>query len=86
MFDKFKLVLALFVCVSGLFAQSKVILKKAQVFEPIVLHKPVLLDSVHLKNEEFSDELMLSSSISIPKYERFATQLSADTAGFFHFE
>ncbi len=86
MFDKFKLVMALLVCVSGLFAQSKVVLKNAQVFEPIVLHKPVILDSVNLKKEKFSDELMLSSSVSIPKYERFATQLSADTAGFFHFE
>ncbi len=86
MFNKFKLLIALFVCVSGLFAQSKFVLKNVQVFEPIVLHKPVLLDSVNLKNEKFSDELMLSSSISIPKHERFTNQLLADTAGYFHIE
>ena len=86
MSDKFKLVMTLLICVSGLFAQSRIVLENAQVFEPIVLHKPILLDSVNLKKEKFSDELMLSSSISIPKYERFTTRLKADTAGFFHFE
>ena len=85
MFNKMKLLMALLICANGLFAQSKTFLKEVRVFEPISLHKPVLLDSVNLKKEKFSDELMLSSAISFPKHERFTNKLTADTAGFFHF-
>lgn len=85
MLNKFKLLITLLICVKGVFAQSRVTLKEVRVFEPIVLHKPVLLDSVNLKKEKFSDKLMLSSAISFPKHERFANKLIADTSGFFHF-
>ncbi len=84
MFIKFKLLMALLICATGLFAQSKVSLKSVRAFEPIILLKPVLLDSVNLKDEKFSDKLLLSSDISIPKHDRFTNELSVDTAGFFH--
>src|SRR5690554_5481404 len=85
MLNKFKLLITLLICVNGVFAQSRVTLKEVRLFKPIVLHKPVLLDSVNLKKEKLSDELMLSSAISFPKHERFANKLIADTSGFFHF-
>ncbi|MDD4728938.1 MAG: prolyl oligopeptidase family serine peptidase, partial [Dysgonamonadaceae bacterium] len=84
MFSKFKLLMALLVCASGLFAQSKVTLENVRAFEPIVLYKPILLDSINLKDEKFSEKLLLSSSISIPKHDRFTSELKADSAGFFH--
>ena len=84
MFKKIKLLLALLICATGLSAQSKVSLKNVRSFEPIVLQKPILLDSVNLKDEKFSDKLLLSSTISIPKHNRFTNTLQADTAGFFH--
>ncbi len=76
--------MALLICATALSAQSKVSLKSVRSFEPIVLQKPILLDSVNLKDEKFSDKLLLSSPISIPKHNRFANTLQADTAGFFH--
>ena len=86
MFQRFKFVLALLIVANGLFAQPKVTLQNVRAFQPIVLHKPVLLDSVNLQNTKFSDELMLESAISFPDHDRFAKELKADTAGFFHLE
>lgn len=86
MFNKFKLLMAILICATGLFAQSKVSLKSVRAFEPIALQKPILLDSTNLKDEKFSDKLLLSSAISIPKHNRFTHELTADTAGFFHID
>lgn len=86
MYNKLRLLMALLVCASVLFAQSKVTLKSVRAFEPIVLHKPVLLDSVDLKDKKFSEKELLSSAISFPKYNRFTNVLTADTAGFFHID
>ena len=86
MYYRLKLLIALFVCATGLFAQSKVSLQKVRVFEPIALQKPVLLDSTNLKNEKFSTDKLLSSELSIPDHERFTHTLSADTAGFFQID
>ncbi|HUI32378.1 MAG TPA: S9 family peptidase [Dysgonamonadaceae bacterium] len=86
MFQRFKLLLALLIVANGLFAQSKVTLQNVRAFEPIVLHKPILLDSVNLKDVKFSEELLLESAISIPKHDRFTKELKADTAGFFHLQ
>lgn len=84
MYNKLKLLTALLICATGLFAQSKVSLESVRVFEPISVQKPILLDSVNLKNEKFSDKQLLESSLSIPNHDRFANTLTADTAGFFH--
>ena len=86
MFQRFKLLLVLLIVANGLFAQSKVTLQNVRAFEPIVLHKPILLDSVNLKDVKFSEELLLESAISIPKHDRFTKELKADTAGFFHLQ
>ncbi|HTN68415.1 MAG TPA: hypothetical protein VLZ33_03030, partial [Dysgonamonadaceae bacterium] len=84
MFNNFKLLMALLICANGLIAQSKVTLNNVRSFEPIELHKPVLLDSVNLENEKFSETVLLKSSISIPEHNRFETKLETDSAGFFH--
>lgn len=86
MFNKHKLLIALLVCASGLIAQSKVTLQNVRIFEPIVLHKPILLDSVNLEDTKFSEKELLSSDISFPKHERFTRELTADTIGFFHID
>ena len=86
MHNRFKLLVALIICVTGLSAQPKISLESVRAFEPIVLNKPILLDSVNLKNEKFSDKQLLSSSLSIPKHDRFASTLTADTTGFFHID
>lgn len=86
MFLRFKLLLALLIATNVLFAQSKVTLQNVRAFEPIILHKPILLDSVNLNKEKFSEELLLQSAISVPKHDRFTKELKADTAGFFHLQ
>lgn len=86
MFQRFKFMWALLIVANGLFAQSKVTLQNVRAFQPIILHKPVLLDSVNLRSTKFSDELMLESAISFPDHDKFVRELKADTAGFFHLE
>ena len=65
-------------------AQQVVMPEKIAAFGPIEVQKPVLLDSVNLKNSTFSDETLLSYSITFPEQNRFTTELLADTAEFFH--
>ena len=86
MYNRLKLLMALLICATGILAQSKVSLESVRAFDPIILQKPVILDSVNLKNEKFSDKQLLSSSLSIPKHDRFTNTLTADTAGFFHID
>ena len=57
--------------------------KKIASFGPITVQKPVLLDSVNLDNTAYSDEMLLSYPVSFPNQERFTTELTPDTAGFF---
>ena len=85
MYNRLQLLMALLICATGLFAQSKESLQSVRVFDPIALQKPILLDSVNLKNEKFSNKDLLASSLSIPDHNRFTTILTADSAGFFHF-
>ena len=86
MYYRLKLLMSLFICVTGLFAQSKVSLDEVRAFEPIVLKKPIQLDSVNLKDEKLTDKLLLSSALSIPNHDRFTNILTADSAGFFHID
>ena len=58
---------------------------KIYAFEPVSVQKPVLLDSIDLNDKKFSDETLLSYTISFPAQERFSQELTPDTAGFFHF-
>ena len=65
-------------------AQQVVMPDNIAAFGPIEVRKPVLLDSVNLKDASFSDEALLTYPITFPEQERFTTELTADTAGFFH--
>ena len=65
-------------------AQETVQPEKMYSFGPITVQKPVLIDSVNLKAASFSDEMLLSYSVTFPEQERFTTELTPDTAGFFH--
>ncbi|MGI6573664.1 MAG: prolyl oligopeptidase family serine peptidase [Fermentimonas sp.] len=65
-------------------AQPAAMPEKIAAFGPIEVRKPVLLDSVNLKETSFSDEILLTYPITFPEQERFTTELTADTAGFFH--
>jgi len=42
-----------------------------------------MLDSVNLNNTPYSDEMLLSSPLSFPAQERFTTEVTPDTNGFF---
>ncbi len=64
--------------------QEKLSPQKIYSFGAIPVQKPVLIDSVNLKDTKFSDEMLLSYSISMPEQTRFTTELTPDTAGFFH--
>jgi dipeptidyl aminopeptidase/acylaminoacyl peptidase len=81
----FLCLIALTLLTANLFAQ--------QTFSPeriyttptfIPLQKPVMLDSVNLRDTKFSDETLLATPVSFPAQERFTTALTPDTAGFFH--
>lgn len=67
-------------------AQQKFTPEKVYGFNPIAIQKPILLDSVNLKDTKFSDETLLAYSISFPEQERFSNELTPDTAGFFHLQ
>src|SRR5690606_34369790 len=43
----------------------------------------VLLDSTNLNQIKFTEDLMLSYSVSFPVQERFKTELTPDSSGFF---
>lgn len=55
-------------------------------FGPVPVHKPVMLDSVNLNGAHYSDEMLLSSPLSLPPQERFTKKITSDTAGFFFLE
>ena len=57
--------------------------EKISSFGPIPVQKPVLLDSVNIDNSPFSEEMLLSFSLTFPEQERFNTVLTPDTAGYF---
>ncbi|OJV36855.1 MAG: S9 family peptidase [Bacteroidia bacterium 43-41] len=81
---RFNLLLITLGALLPLSAQQKFTPSRVYSFVPITVQKPVLLDSVDLKESKFSDETLLSYSISFPGQERFTTELEPDTAGFFH--
>lgn len=67
-------------------AQQAVTPLKLYSFGPIPVQRPVLLDSVNLNDAPFSEEMLLSYSVSFPEQERFTTELTPDSAGFFHLD
>ncbi|MDO5523950.1 MAG: S9 family peptidase [Bacteroidia bacterium] len=83
---KYNFLLIALIALLPLSAQPKFTPSGIHSFGPIPIQKPVKLDSVNLKDVKFSDETLLSSSISFPDQERFTTELEPDTAGFFHLQ
>ena len=81
---KYNFLLITLIALLPLSAQQKFTPDKIYSFAPITVQKPIVLDSVNLKDTKFSDESLLSYSISFPDQERFTTELKPDTAGFFH--
>src|SRR5690554_513104 len=69
---------------TSLQAQQVLSPREIHAFGPIPVQKPVLLDSVNLKETPFSDELLLAYSISFPDHDRFTTKIIPDTAGYFN--
>src|SRR5690606_3065835 len=66
-------------------AQEAVSPQKVAIFHPIQVQNPVMLDSTDLNNKIYNNEMLLSSPVSFPAQERFTTELTPDSAGFFHF-
>jgi dipeptidyl aminopeptidase/acylaminoacyl peptidase len=69
--------------VTGAQAQQPLRPQKIYSAEPIPVRKPVMLDSVSLDKSAFSEEHLLAFPVAFPQQERFATELTPDTAGFF---
>ncbi len=70
--------------VSNLRSQNLFMPDKLFTFGPIELQKPILLDSVNINNSSYSDEMLLSYSVNFPDHERFTTEITPDSLGFFH--
>lgn len=76
-------VVAAFIIVASLSAQRVFMPQKLYKFESIAVQKPILLDSTNLTQTKFTEDLLLSYSVSFPEQERFKTELTPDTSGFF---
>lgn len=83
---QFLLVVIGFLFALNLQSQSTFMPEKLFTFGPIRLQKPILLDSVNLNNIPFSDEMLLSYSVTFPEQARFTTEVTPDSSGFFHFD
>ncbi len=80
------LVITGIIMTANLQSQSVFTPEKLYSFDPIPVKKPILLDSVNLSDTPYSDDMLLSYSISFPDQEKFTGEVTADTAGFFHFD
>ena len=80
---KLRTLLIALVATLPLVAQQKASPSIVKGFGPIKVTKPILLDSTNLSNTKFTDEMLLSYSISFPEHNRFENEIKADTAGYF---
>lgn len=83
---RFKTAIVALAALLPLSAQNKVSPDKIYSFDPIPVQKPVILDSIDLKERKFNDEMLLSYSISFPNQQKFSKTIEKDTAGFFHLQ
>lgn len=67
----------------SLYAQNRFSPTEVSTFGPIVIQKPVLLDSVDLSGTPFSNEHLLSTPINFPSSDKFSGSITSDTTGFF---
>ena len=83
---KIKLLLAsIFLCFL-VSAQQTYTPKKVYALAPITVKKPVLIDSVSVKNTKFSDETLLSYNVAFPSLTSFNKEITVDSDGFFRLE
>jgi len=80
----FRSIITLGLLAGSLQAQQVPAPQKLHLFGPIPVQKPVMLDSTNLSDTPFSDEKLLSYAITFPDQERFLTEQTPDTAGYFH--
>lgn len=79
-------IVAIFIIFTNLTAQRVFTPQKLFTFEPIAVQKPVLLDSTNLKDNKFTEDMLLSYSISFPGHDRFTNILTPDSSGYFFFQ
>lgn len=58
--------------------------KEMDVFGPVAVQSPVMLDSVDLDKKGFTDEQLLACQITFPPQERFTEKIIPDSAGWFN--
>ena len=72
--------------VLNLNAQSVLMPEKVYSFGPINVQTPILIDSLNLNDTPYSDDMLLSYSVSFPKQNKFNNEIIPDTAGFFNLD
>ena len=67
----------------GVQSQNRYTPTEVATFGPIVIQKPILLDSVDLSGNTYSEKNLLDTPINFPEMDKFSERVSADTTGFF---
>ena len=62
---------------------QNIVLQELFATEPIVVAKPVAIDSTNRDNKKFTDDQLLKLGVSIPEPSLFNLKFTADTAGLF---
>ena len=83
---KLRLLLLGLILSAMLTAQESISPTQIHSFDPITVQKPVMLDSVNLKNNKYNDTMMLNYDIKFPEHNRFTNIVEKDTAGFFNLQ
>lgn len=85
---KFRFLSILFcLCIlTGLYAQEKQTISQIYTIAPIAVAKPLLVDSLNLKGEKYSEKELLKMNLTIPEQSAFVRPLKSDTAGYFYLE
>ncbi len=68
------------------YSQKKQRLSEIYTMAPVKVVNPVMMDSVNLKGNKFSDKDFLKMNLNIPEQSSFVRPLKSDTAGYFFLE
>lgn len=80
---RYPLLLLCFLVTISLFSQKKQTLSQIYTTAPVRVISPLLVDSVTLKGEKYSEKDMLKTNLAVPEQETFIRPLKSDTAGYF---
>ncbi len=83
---RFRTLLISIIIFLPLAAQHKISPSSIKSYGPIKVAKPILLDSANISNTKFTDDMLLSYSISFPDQSKFTNEIKPDTSGFFNME